>query len=92
MAEILLMKAEALIWKGAAGYEEALEIINKVRNRARLKDLDLTAVPVASKSAYAPHLARTEAVISPAPFSILSLYKSSHMASVYRYGAVVLSV
>lgn len=43
MAEILLMKAEALIWKGAAGYEEALEIINKVRNRARLKDLDLTA-------------------------------------------------
>lgn len=43
MAEILLMKAEALIWKGAAGYEEALEIINKIRNRARLKDLDLTA-------------------------------------------------
>ena len=37
------MEAEALIWKGAAGYEEALEIINKVRNRARLKDLDLAA-------------------------------------------------
>ena len=35
------LKAEALIWKGAANYEEALEIINKVRNRARLEDCEI---------------------------------------------------
>jgi len=39
MAEILLIKAEALIWKGQANYAEAMELINQVRNRARLQNL-----------------------------------------------------
>lgn len=41
MTEILLMKAEALVWKGASGYAEAIQLINQVRNRARLSDVAL---------------------------------------------------
>lgn len=36
MADILLMKAEALIWKGRAHWQEAIDIVNKVRTRANL--------------------------------------------------------
>lgn len=42
MADIMLMKAEALIWKGQSGYADALDIINEIRNRARLDDLTMT--------------------------------------------------
>lgn len=41
MADILLMKAEALIWQGGdANYAAALELINKVRTRAQINILD----------------------------------------------------
>ena len=43
MTEVLLMKAEALIWKGPEGYEEAIELINRVRNRSGLQKLRFTA-------------------------------------------------
>ena len=39
VAEILLMKAEALVWRGH--YEEALELINRVRERSGLYPLDI---------------------------------------------------
>lgn len=41
MADVMLMKAEALIWKGQAGWAEALEIINQVRNRSNLDNLEI---------------------------------------------------
>jgi len=39
MADVLLMKAEALIWKGADSWEAALKIINQIRVRANLPEL-----------------------------------------------------
>ena len=42
MADVMLMKAEALIWKGSSGWSEALEIINQIRNRSNLIDLDIS--------------------------------------------------
>jgi starch-binding outer membrane protein, SusD/RagB family len=36
MADVLLMKAEALIMTGESGYDEAIGLINKVRKRAQL--------------------------------------------------------
>lgn len=45
VAEILLMKAEALVMKGEAHYAEAVELINKIRNRAGISDfMDLSEV------------------------------------------------
>ena len=42
MADILLMKAEALIWKGGEQeFAEALELINKVRTRAGVRKLSV---------------------------------------------------
>lgn len=42
MAEVMLMKAEALIRKGGtSAWEEALGIMNQIRTRANLKDLDV---------------------------------------------------
>lgn len=43
MTDIWLMKAEALIGKGTENYKTALDIINKVRTRAKLSNLDLSA-------------------------------------------------
>jgi len=42
MADIMLMKAEALIWKDNNGWQEAIDIINKIRVRANLEALDIT--------------------------------------------------
>jgi hypothetical protein len=42
MADVMLMKAEALIWKGKDSWDEALSIINQVRNRSYLNDLDIS--------------------------------------------------
>ncbi|MDR2804972.1 MAG: RagB/SusD family nutrient uptake outer membrane protein [Dysgonamonadaceae bacterium] len=42
MADVMLMKAEALIWKGQSSWPEALEIMNKIRNRSYLNDLDVS--------------------------------------------------
>lgn len=36
MADVMLMKAEALIWKGKDNWQEAIDIINKIRTRANL--------------------------------------------------------
>ena len=41
MTDVLLMKAEALIWQGSGHWEEALTIINKVRVRANLGELNV---------------------------------------------------
>lgn len=42
MADVLLMKAEALIWKGGeSNFTEALGLINRVRTRARVSTLDV---------------------------------------------------
>lgn len=42
MADVLLMKAEALIWKGGEpNFTQALALINKVRTRARILTLDI---------------------------------------------------
>ncbi|MBB4044278.1 hypothetical protein GGR06_002069 [Bacteroides reticulotermitis] len=41
MTDVLLMKAEALIWQGSGHWADALAIINKVRVRANLKELDV---------------------------------------------------
>lgn len=45
VAEIMLMKAEALVMKGEEHYEEAVKLINKIRNRAGISDfMDLSEV------------------------------------------------
>ncbi|MDR2841089.1 MAG: RagB/SusD family nutrient uptake outer membrane protein [Paludibacter sp.] len=44
MADIMLMKAEALVWKGANGWQESLDIINKIRQRAQVPDLNINVV------------------------------------------------
>ena len=56
MVRNITSKAEApTSGKGAAGYvKRYLEIINKVRNRARLKDLDLTAESVTEEEMRVP--------------------------------------
>ena len=42
MADVLLMKAEALIWKGGeANFAQALELINKIRTRANVTTLSV---------------------------------------------------
>lgn len=41
MADIMLMKAEALIWQGQSNYAEALALMNQVRVRAGLPELAL---------------------------------------------------
>ncbi len=42
MADVLLMKAEALIWKGSEqNFAQALELINRVRTRARVPILNV---------------------------------------------------
>ena len=38
MADIMLMKAEALIWKGKENWQEAVDIINQIRTRANLPE------------------------------------------------------
>lgn len=43
MADVMLMKAEALIWKGQSGYQDALDLMNTVRERSLLSDLSLDA-------------------------------------------------
>jgi hypothetical protein len=42
MADVMLMKAEALIWKGQDSWQEALDILNLIRNRSYLNDLDIS--------------------------------------------------
>ena len=42
MADIILMKAEALIWKDENGWQEAVDLINMIRLRANLEPLDIT--------------------------------------------------
>jgi hypothetical protein len=42
MADVMLMKAEALIWKDESGWQEAMDIINKIRVRANLEPMDIT--------------------------------------------------
>ncbi len=41
MADVMLMKAEALIWKDVTGWQEAIDIVNTIRRRANLDDLDV---------------------------------------------------
>lgn len=38
MADVMLMKAEALIWKGRENWQEAVDIINQIRARANLSN------------------------------------------------------
>ena len=38
MADVMLMKAEALIWKGKENWQEAVDIINQIRSRANLPE------------------------------------------------------
>ncbi len=41
MADVMLMKAEALVWKGTESWEAAVEILNQIRTRSNLKSLDI---------------------------------------------------
>ena len=42
MADVLLMKAEALAWKGGtANFQAAIDLINRVRTRANVAELDV---------------------------------------------------
>ena len=41
VAEIMLMKAQALTMKGQASWQEAVNIVNRIRNRAALPNLDI---------------------------------------------------
>ncbi|KAA5233905.1 RagB/SusD family nutrient uptake outer membrane protein, partial [Bacteroides finegoldii] len=41
MADIMLMKAEALIWKGKENWQEAVDIMNQIRTRANLPEKTL---------------------------------------------------
>lgn len=45
MADILLMKAEALVMKGESSWKDAIQLINQIRERAYLDDfIDLSAL------------------------------------------------
>ena len=41
MADVMLMKAEALIWKGKENWQEAVDIMNQIRTRANLPNKTL---------------------------------------------------
>lgn len=41
MADVMLMKAEALIWRGESGWQEALDIVNLIRSRVNLPEYAL---------------------------------------------------
>ena len=41
VAEIMLMKAQALTMKGSGSWQEAVNLVNRVRNRAALDDYDV---------------------------------------------------
>lgn len=42
MADVLLMKAEALIWQGGEdNFTQAIELINRIRTRAKVSNLDV---------------------------------------------------
>lgn len=41
MADVMLMEAEALIWKGSDGWQKAVDIINTIRKRSNLSNLDV---------------------------------------------------
>ncbi|HAE41856.1 MAG TPA: RagB/SusD family nutrient uptake outer membrane protein [Clostridiales bacterium] len=41
MADILLIKAESLIWKDESGWQEAVDIINKIRFRSNLNAIEV---------------------------------------------------
>lgn len=41
MADIILMKAEALVWKGGTNYENAMVLVNQIRERAGLPGLSV---------------------------------------------------
>lgn len=44
MADVMLMKAEALVMKGQASWRSAIELVNMIRNRAGLSDfIDLSS-------------------------------------------------
>lgn len=42
VADVMLMKAEALIMKGSGSWQDALDLMNKVRNRSNLNNLNVT--------------------------------------------------
>lgn len=51
MADVLLMKAEALIWKGGeANFAQALELINKIRTRANVTTLSVQTNAVSQEN------------------------------------------
>ncbi|NDV65344.1 RagB/SusD family nutrient uptake outer membrane protein [Bacteroides sp. 224] len=41
MADVMLMKAEALIWKGESTWQDALDIMNQIRVRSNLSELSI---------------------------------------------------
>lgn len=41
VAEVILMKAQALTMKGESYWQEAVDLVNKIRNRAGLEDYDV---------------------------------------------------
>lgn len=51
MADVLLMKAEALAWKGGtANFQAAIDLINRVRTRANVAELDVNINDVTEES------------------------------------------
>ncbi|MCD8185597.1 MAG: RagB/SusD family nutrient uptake outer membrane protein [Rikenellaceae bacterium] len=50
MADVMLMKAEALIWKGQNYWEEALNIINQIRARANVPEYELNLSALTEES------------------------------------------
>lgn len=52
-ADVLLMKAEALIWKNGEGDAEAKQLLNRIRKRARLPENSRRPKPSSRTSAAA---------------------------------------
>ncbi len=51
MADVLLMKAEALVWQGGtANFQAAIDLINRVRTRANVTELDVNINDVTEES------------------------------------------
>lgn len=42
MADVMLMKAEALVWKGSEYWSDAIDLVNQIRRRAYLNDLQIS--------------------------------------------------
>ena len=66
VAEVMMMKAQALVMKGQGSWQEAVTLINRIRNRAGLpdfKDIDTSAADAAAQISQLDELTLIEEIL-----------------------------